>query len=170
MRSDDRSWPIRLMDLNKCYDSCNYLPEAMVFTCLELWFLLVLSFDFNLTGASIFICLQLWFLLVWSHAFYLSENSVFCVELWFLLSGAYIFYWSGTLTFTILELCMIFTYQLWFFFSLIWNLNFYFSGVLIYLWRVALYLSGALILTYLQLVWSLIFCLSVTWVLIFLSV
>ena len=25
MRSDDRSWPIRLADLNKCYDSCNYL-------------------------------------------------------------------------------------------------------------------------------------------------
>ena len=24
MRSDDRSWPIRLADLNKCYDSCNY--------------------------------------------------------------------------------------------------------------------------------------------------
>ena len=23
MRSDDRSWPIRLAYLNKCYDSCN---------------------------------------------------------------------------------------------------------------------------------------------------
>ena len=25
MRSDDRSWPIRLTDLDKCYNSCNYL-------------------------------------------------------------------------------------------------------------------------------------------------
>ena len=25
MRSDDLSWPIRLADLNKCYDSCNYV-------------------------------------------------------------------------------------------------------------------------------------------------
>ena len=25
MWSHDRSWPIRLTDLNKCYDSCNYL-------------------------------------------------------------------------------------------------------------------------------------------------
>ena len=31
MRSDDRSWPIRLADLNKCYDSCNYFGISMCF-------------------------------------------------------------------------------------------------------------------------------------------
>ena len=31
MRSDDRSWPIRLADLSKCYDSCNYRKITMKF-------------------------------------------------------------------------------------------------------------------------------------------
>ena len=33
MRSDDRSWPIRLTDLNKCYESCNNPWEMIAWFC-----------------------------------------------------------------------------------------------------------------------------------------